>query len=120
MKILETLTPYILTGYIPNSVIRSKLKPPQREPLHRKLERRWKVKPVGFVPGPEVIKLFMLNSAEHENDHAHKCVKMLGILTFISMIKEAQWLSGRVLVSRGFGFESHQCHILEQDTLNLC
>ena len=89
MKILETLTPYILTGYIPNSVIRSKLKPPQREPLHRKLERRWKVKPVGFVPGPEVIKLFMLNSAEHEIDHAHKCVKMptfVGILTFISMI----------------------------------
>ena len=37
------------------------------------------------LPGPEVIKKIMLNSAEHEIYPAHKC-SIVGILTFISRI----------------------------------
>ena len=39
-------------------------------------------------PGPQGYKTFsMLNTAEHEIYPAHKCYAIVGILTFISMIK---------------------------------
>ena len=57
---------------------------------------------------PEVLKLFMLNSNEHEIYHAHIC--FVGILTFISMINTtSESLKARkVYIFQHFSFYEHE------------
>ena len=60
---------------------------------------------------PEGIKLFILNSAEHEIYPAHKCknAHIVGILTFISMINTTfeRLKATNILICQYFSFYEH-------------